>query len=40
MKISKHETTITISLVTNEFVRKIDVFVEVREKRCKGYKKK
>lgn len=37
MKTSKDKTMSTISRVTNEFVRKIDVFLKAKEKICKGY---
>ena len=40
MKTIKDETTIIISRVTSKFVRKIDVFEDAKEKRCKGYIKK
>jgi hypothetical protein len=39
MKISKDKTTIIFSRVISEFVQKVDVFEDVKEKRCKGYKK-
>jgi hypothetical protein len=37
MKTIKYETTIIISRVTSKFVRKMDVFEDAKEKRCKGY---
>jgi len=40
MKTSKDKTTIIFSRVISEFVQKVDVFEDVKEKRCKGYKKK
>jgi hypothetical protein len=40
MKTSKDKTTITISWVTSEFVWKINVFEDMKGKRCKGYIKK
>jgi hypothetical protein len=38
-KTSKDKTTIIISQVTSKFVRKMDVFEDMNENICKGYKK-
>jgi hypothetical protein len=40
MKTSKDETMFIISRLTNEFVRKMGIFEDAKEKRCKGYIKK
>jgi hypothetical protein len=40
MKTSKYETMFMISQVTNNFVRKMNIFKDAKEKRCKGYIKK
>jgi len=39
MKTIKDKTMITISRVTREFVREMNVFENMKENICKGYKK-
>ena len=40
MKTSNNKTTITIFQVTSEFVWEMNVFEDVKKKRCKDYIKK